>query len=197
MSLEQIINRCLETGINCIAIADHDSVEGALEMQSLAPFLVIVAGEIMTNQGEIMGMFLKEGVPMDLPIEQAISRVKAQDALVCLPHPFDTFRGLKVDNRRLEELVEQIDIIELFNARGLLLRDSTKARVFADKYGLPGTAGSDAHTASEIGNTYVEMPAFDGRDDFLQALRKGRISSQRSSPLVHFGSTWARLRKWF
>lgn len=197
MSLEQIINRCLETGINCIAIADHDSVEGALEMQSLAPFPVIVAGEIMTNQGEIMGMFLKERVPMDLPIEQAISRVKAQDALVCLPHPFDTFRGLKVDNRRLEELVEQIDIIELFNARGLLLRDSTKARVFADKYGIPGTAGSDAHTASEIGNTYVEMPAFDGRDDFLQALRKGRISSQRSSPLVHFGSTWARLRKWF
>ena len=196
-SLEQIINRCLETGINCIAIADHDSIEGALEMQSLAPFPVIVAGEIMTNQGEIMGMFLKEGVPMDLPVEEAISRVKAQGALVCLPHPFDTLRGLRVDGKRLEALVEQIDVIELFNARSLLLRDSTKARIFADKYDIPGTASSDAHTAGEIGSTYVEIPEFDGKDDFLQALRKGRISSQRSSPLVHFGSTWAKLRKWF
>jgi predicted metal-dependent phosphoesterase TrpH len=197
MSLEKIIERCLETGINCIAIADHDSVEGALKMQSLAPFPVIVAGEIVTNQGEIMGMFLKEGVPMDLPIEQAISRIKAQGALVCLPHPFDALRGLRLDGKRLEELVEQIDTIELFNARSLRLRDSTKARVFADKYGIPGTAGSDAHTPSEIGSTYVEIPEFNGKDDFLQALRKGRICSQRSSPLVHLGSTWARLRKWF
>ncbi len=193
-ALEDIISRCLETGINCIAIADHASIEGALKMQSLAPFPVIIAGEILTPQGEIMGMFLKEGVPAGLPIEQAISRIKAQGALVCLPHPFDTLRGLKLDGKRLEELVEQIDIIELFNARSLLLRDSTKARAFAKKHGIPGTAGSDAHTPNEIGNTYVEMPEFDGRDDFLQALRKGGITKHKSSPLVHFGSTWARLK---
>jgi predicted metal-dependent phosphoesterase TrpH len=45
-SLEKIISRCLETGINCVAIADHNAVEGALKMQSLAPFPVIVAEEI-------------------------------------------------------------------------------------------------------------------------------------------------------
>ena len=46
-SLEDIITRCLEIGINCIAIADHDSVEGALKMQNMAPFKVIVAEEIL------------------------------------------------------------------------------------------------------------------------------------------------------
>jgi len=196
-SLEDIISRCLETGINYIAIADHDSIEGALKMQSLAPFPVIVAEEILTPHGEIMGMFLKEGIPSGLPIEQAISRIKAQGALVCLPHPFDPFRGLRLDSKRLEELAEQLDIIEVFNARSLLRRDSTKARAFAKKYGISEIAGSDAHTLNEIGNTYMEIPEFNGRDDFLQALRKGTISRQRSGLSVHFSSTWTRLKKWF
>ena len=78
--LEQIINRCLEVGISCIAIADHGTIEGGLKMQSIAPFSVIVAEEILTPYGEIMGMFLKEGIPSGLSIEQVISRIRAQDA---------------------------------------------------------------------------------------------------------------------
>ncbi len=194
-SLEDITSRCLETGVNCIAIADHDTVEGALKMQSLAPFLVIVAEEILTPHGEIMGMFLKERIPSDISIEQAISHIRAQGALVCLPHPFDTFRGLRLDSKRLEELTQQIDIIEVFNARSPFLWLSTNAQNLAKKYDLPEIAGSDAHTPNEIGSTYVEMPEFNGEDDFLQALRKGKIHRQRSSPLVHFSSTWAKLKK--
>ncbi|MFC2071314.1 PHP-associated domain-containing protein [Chloroflexota bacterium] len=194
-SLEEIISRCLETGINCIAIADHDTIEGALKMQSLAPFPVIVAEEILTPHGEIMGMFLKERIPSGLSIEQTISHIRAQDSLVCLPHPFDPFRGIRLDRKRLEELAEQIDIMEVFNARSPLLWFETKARNFAKKYSISETAGSDAHTPNEIGNTYVEMPEFNGRDDFLQALRKGKIHSHRSNPLVHFGSTWTKIKK--
>ncbi|MFC1933145.1 PHP-associated domain-containing protein [Chloroflexota bacterium] len=194
-SLEGIIDRCVETGINCIAIADHDSVEGSLKMQSLAPFPVIVAEEILTPYGEIMGMFLKERIPSGVSIEQAISRIRAQGALVCLPHPFAPFRGIKLDNERLEELAEQLDIIEVFNARSPLLRDSTRARAFAEKHSLPGTAGSDAHTLGEIGSTYIEMPEFNGRDDFLQAIAAGKIIEHRTNPLIHFAGAWARLKK--
>lgn len=193
--LEKIIARCLEVGINCIAISDHDTIEGALEMQKIAPFPVIVAGEILTPQGEIMGMFLKERVPIGLPIEQAISRVKAQGALVCLPHPFDAIRGLRIDSKRLEELVDQIDVIEVFNARSLFSAPSNEARKFAVKWGITQSAGSDAHTIAEIGKTYIEMPDFKDKDDFLQALREGKIHGRRSSPLVHFGSVWARVKK--
>ena len=194
MPLEKIINRCLKTKINCIAISDHGTVEGALKMQSLAPFKVIVAEEILTPHGEIMGMFLKEGIPSGISIEEAISRIKAQDALVCLPHPFDPFRGLRLDNHKIEELAEQIDIIEVFNARSPLSGPATKAQNFATKYDLPGIVGSDAHSPNEIGYTYVEMPEFDTKDDFLQALRQGKISTRKSSFLVHFSSAWAKLR---
>jgi len=197
MSLEDVISRCLETGINCIAIADHGTVEGALKIQSLAPFPVIVAEEILTPYGEIFGAFLKEGVPSGLSIEQTISHIRSQGALIGLPHPFDPFRGFRLDSKRLEELGEQLDFVEVFNARSPFPWFSTKAQAFAEKYGIPGTAGSDAHTPNEIGNTYIEMPEFNGKDDFIQALREGKISGRRASPWVHFGSTWTKLKRSF
>ena len=195
MSLEQVISRCREVGINCIAVADHGTAEGALKMQDIAPFPVVVAEEILTPHGEIMGMFLKETIPSGLSVEQTISRIKAQGGLVCMPHPYDRLRQSALRNRVLEELAEHIDIIEVFNARSVFSGASTKARILAEKYGIHKSAGSDAHTPQEIGNAYVEMPEFNGKDDFLEALAAGKIFGHRTNPLVHFGSTWARLKK--
>ena len=65
MPLEKIVSRCLEIGINCIAISDHGTAEGALRMREIAPFPVIVAEEILTPHGEIMGMFLERLYPAD------------------------------------------------------------------------------------------------------------------------------------
>ena len=197
MSLDQVISRCLEVRINCVAIADHGTADGALKMQALAPFPVIVAEEILTPHGEIMGMFLKETIPSGLSAEQAISQIKAQGGLVCIPHPYDRLRQSALGNRLIEELAEQIDIIEVFNARSLFPQASTKARLIAEKYGMHKSAGSDAHTLKEIGNACVEMPEFNGKDDFLKALAVGKIFGRRTSPLVHFGSTWAKLKKQF
>ena len=188
MPLEEIISRCLEIGINCIAITDHGTIEGALKMQTIAPFPVIVAEEILTTHGEIMGVFLKDGIPGGLSPHETISRIKAQGALVCIPHPFDIFRPSALGTKITEEIADQIDVIEVFNSRTLLLRHSTQAQAFAQKYGIPQSAGSDAHTPGEIGNAYVEMPEFNGKDDFIQALVKGKISGHRTNPLVHFNS---------
>ena len=195
--LEKIINRCLEIGINCIAIADHGTAEGALKMQRIAPFKVIVAEEILTPHGEIMGMFLKETIPSGLSVEQTISQIKAQGALINIPHPFDMFRPSALDSGIIEKIVEQIDAIEVFNAREPFRKPSTKARAFAQKYSIPGTAGSDAHTIGEIGNAYIEMPEFNGRDDFLQALRTGKVVGHRTNPLIHFVSVWENLKTRF
>ena len=195
--LEKVIQRCLEIGINCIAVADHGTIEGALKLQNIAPFPVIVAEEILTPHGEIMGMFLTEGIPSGLSVEQTIAHIRAQGGLVCLPHPFDTLRHSALNSRIIETIIAQIDIIEVFNARSPLMRGSAKANMLAEKYGILKSAGSDAHTTAEIGNAYVEMPQFSGKDDFLQALEKGKISGHRTNPLVHFASVWARVRKQF
>ncbi|GAJ00006.1 unnamed protein product, partial [marine sediment metagenome] len=114
--------------------------------------------------------------------------------LVNIPHPFDMLRGLRLDGKELEALVEQIDAVEVFNAREPFRKPSAKAQTFAQKYGIPGTVGSDAHTIGEIGNAYIEMPEFNGRDDFLNALVKGKVFGHRTNPLIHFVTAWAKLK---
>ena len=195
--LEKIISRCLELGINCVAIADHGTIEGALKMQNLAPFTVIVAEEILTPHGEIMGMFLKETIPSGLSVEQTISQIRTQEGLVAIPHPFDSIRHSALGTKIIEEIVTQIDAIEVFNSRSPFLGSSAKAQAFARKHGIAQMAGSDAHSFQEIGNTYVEIPEFNGKDDFLQALAEGKISGHRTNPLMHFYSAWARLKTQF
>lgn len=195
MSLEAIIDRCLKTGINCIAISDHSTITGALKMQEIAPFPVIIAEEILTPHGEVMGLFLEEEIPSGQPLAEVISRIKAQGALVGLPHPFDPFRGLKLSHTEMEKLATELDFIEVFNARSPFPRTTTKAQDFARKCGIAATAGSDAHTPGEIGRTFIEMPEFSGKDDFLEALKGGQINGRRSSLLVHLSSTWTKLKK--
>jgi predicted metal-dependent phosphoesterase TrpH len=192
--LATVIERCREMGITCAAIADHGTVEGALEMQRIAPFTVIVAEEILTPNGEIMGMFLKETIPSGLSVEQTIAQIRAQNGIICIPHAFDVFRPSALDEKVMDEIAQEIEVIEAFNARSLLHRSSEKALAFAGKYGLPRSAGSDAHTPGEIGNAYVEMPEFEGRDDFLKALARGKIAGHRTNPLTHFASAWNRLK---
>ena len=196
-TLEQIIKRCQQVGINCIAIADHGTAEGALKMQTIAPFTVIVAEEILTPAGEIMGMFLKETVPTSIPLPEAIARVKEQGGLVCIPHPFDTFTRVGLGGKSMEEIIDYIDIIEILNARSPIMTRTSQSRAFAEKHDKAGSAGSDAHTLMEIGNAYVEMPEFDSKEEFLNSLRKGQIHGRKASPFVHFGSLWARLKKPF
>ena len=195
--LEQIIEHCCQIGINCLAVADHNTIAGAIKMQELAPFRIIVAEEILTSDGEVIGLFLKKEIPAKLTMEKTIARIKEQNGLVCIPHPYDTLRFSAFRNQALESIMPQIDIVEVFNARSLFPGGSDKARLLAQKHNKLASAGSDAHIASEVGRAYVEMPDFNDNNEFLMALAKGKIFGRRSNPVVHFASTWARLRKSF
>ncbi len=196
--LEKIVKRCQELGINCIAIADHGTAEGALEMQKLAPFRVIVAEEILTTQGEIMGMFLKETIESKendrITPQEAVRRIREQGGLVNIPHPFETIRGSALKDRYIDEIAADIDLMEVLNSRSPFPANSNKARAFAEKHGIPGSAGSDAHTVYEIGNAYIEMPEFSNKEEFLKALAQGRIQGKRAGMFVHFYSGWAKLK---
>ena len=193
--LEQIIRHCHKNGVNCLAIADHGTIAGALKLKEIAPFPVIVAEEIMTPFGEIMGMFLSEEIPGKLSVEETIAQIEAQDGLVCIPHPYDKLRFSALDDETLEAIMPHVDIIEVFNARSLFPHALDKSRRLALKYGKLASAGSDAHIASEIGNAYVEMPEFNGKDQFLTSLAQGEICGHKSNPIVHFASTWAKIKK--
>lgn len=54
----------------------------------------------------------------------------------------------------------------------------TTAARFAVAYDPPAAAGSDAHDPQGIGAAHVEMPDFDGPEEFLTALRQGRVTGE-------------------
>jgi predicted metal-dependent phosphoesterase TrpH len=193
--LEVIISRCRRSGINCIALSDHNTIEGALKLKEMAPFYVIVAEEIMTTTGELMGLFLTEEIPEGLSPEETIARIKKQGGLVNIPHPFGRWPLENYKKLTSPEIMKQLDLIEVFNARTPIPNSSRKAYELANKYRLPAGAGSDAHTASEIGRSYVEMPEFSSADDFLQSLSRGKINGHKSNIMVHLASTLAKIRK--
>jgi predicted metal-dependent phosphoesterase TrpH len=193
--LDEIIKRCQKLGINCIAIADHDAVEGGLQMQKIAPFKVIVAEEVLTFSGEVMGMFLKERIASGIPLEKAIAAIKEQGGLVSIPHPFDPVRGLRLNAQEFNQLAPQIDLIEVFNSRCLSNQFNIRAEIFAREHNLPGSGGSDSHTLGEIGNVKVELEDFNGPTEFLKALRKATIDGKRASPMVRVNSTLAKIKK--
>jgi len=193
--LEKIVERCLKLSINCIAVADHNTITGALKLRDIAPFRVIVAEEILTPVGEIMGMFLSEEISRGLSPQEVISRIRSQGGLVAIPHPFGRSMPWNASILTSTAILSQVDIIETFNSRTPFSNSIARAGKLAKEQAKAASAGSDAHTLGEIGRAYVEMPEFDGPDAFLLSLAQGKIFGQKSSYLAHFASTWAKIRK--
>ena len=93
MSPESIASRCVDVGLNCIAVTDHNTIDGALAVSKIATFNVIIGEEVGSSEGEITGLFLEETIPRGLgPVETA-KRLNEQGGLVPITHPFDRSRG--------------------------------------------------------------------------------------------------------
>jgi predicted metal-dependent phosphoesterase TrpH len=181
--------------LDMVAITDHNTIAGARAFRDRAPERFLVGEEIKTRQGELLALFLEEEVPGGLSVGETISRIHAQGGLVGASHPLDRLRGEAVGLKTLQAIREHLDFVEVFNARMMHRGGNRQARELSTRWGLPGSAGSDAHAPFEVGRAYVEMPCFDGRDGFLDCLAQGQIGGRLSSPLVHFASTYARWRK--
>ena len=191
----EIVGAVQRRGLAGVAIIDHNTIAGALELREIAPFPVIVGEEIRTTHGEIAGLFMRELVPAGLSPEETISAIRAQGGLVYVPHPLDHFRREALGRRNLERIIEQVDILEVLNARNLFGRDNEAARQMALAHGLALGAGSDAHVPWEIGHAWVEVDACDGPASFLAALRRGWVGGSLTTPLVHVLTTLTKLHR--
>lgn len=197
MSLETIIQTVQVRKLSGIALTDHNGLQGARLLSEMAPFQVIVGEEIKTREGEIIGLFLCEEIPAHLSPEETVAEIHRQNGLVYVPHPTDRIRRSPLKRDALLRILAQVDILETLNSRVLLPTDNREAQLLALAHGIAQGAGSDAHSPREIGQAFVAIPAFEGRDGFLRGLRQGHVGGGISSPWVHLSSTWAkRYKKW-
>jgi predicted metal-dependent phosphoesterase TrpH len=190
--LPDIVRACRAARIERIAITDHSQIRGALRAHDLAPDLVIVGEEVKTTQGDLLCLFIRELIPRGVTPEEAIARVHDQGGIIGAAHPLDSWRaGLGREN--VARLREQLDFLEVFNARTTEPALNDQANALALELGLARSVGSDAHLLSEIGTCRVRMREYSSPQDFLAALREATLITRSSSPFVHFGSRFAAI----
>ncbi len=183
--VDVLIHTARDRGLGAIAITDHNEVSGALEARRLAEELgdikVIVAEEVKTaEQGEVIGLFIEEKIPKGLTMAETIAEIRRQGGLVYMPHPFDRFHSVP-DYEHLLDVVEEIDLLEVFNPRVALTSFNEEAVRFATKYRIVPAAGSDSHVAQGLGSVRQRIHDFDGPAEFLEAMRDADITRKHKN----------------
>jgi predicted metal-dependent phosphoesterase TrpH len=183
--VDVLLQTARDRGLGAIAITDHNEVSGALEAREIAARMgdikVIVAEEVKTaEQGEVIGLFLEEKIPKGLTMAETIAEIRRQGGLVYVPHPFDRFHSVP-DYEHLLDIVEEIDLLEVFNPRVALTAFNQEAVRFATKYRIVPAAGSDSHVAQGLGSVRQRIHDFDGPAEFLEAMRDADITRKHKN----------------
>lgn len=171
-SLDALIARCRECELDRIALTDHNTAEGALDLARIAPELAIVGEEAKTREGELIGLFIARTVPPWLRPEEAMDLIHEMGGLTYLPHPLDRFRS-HYRAERIVELAPRIDIIETYNPWCDAAANRAATELAAD-LGKVAATGSDSHGIEEIGRSWMEMEEYDGAADFLDKLARAK-----------------------
>lgn len=192
-----LYNKCIECGIKYIAITEHNNIQGAKAFQAYCKkrgsrLKVILGEEILTTEGEIIGLYIHECIPAMRTPAETVKLIKEQGGLVYIPHPYDEKRYKTVlKERYISELKDQIDCIECHNGRNLSERYDTEQCRIAEKYDIPKVIGADAHTYFEVSRNYMEMDVPpDSKEAFLTALQS---VSFYPSPCLSFCHKLTRL----
>jgi predicted metal-dependent phosphoesterase TrpH len=183
--VDVLLRTARDRGLGAIAITDHNEVSGALEARRVAAETggpkVIVAEEVKTaEQGEVIGLFIEEKIPKGMTMVETIAAIREQGGLVYVPHPFDRFHSVP-DYEHLIDIVEEIDILEVFNPRVAVTSFNEEAVRFASKYRIVPGAGSDSHVAQGLGSVRQRIHDFDGPAEFLEAMRDADITRKHKN----------------
>jgi hypothetical protein len=127
-------------------------------------------------------LFIDEQIPRGMSLAETVAEIKRQGGLVYVPHPFDRMHAVP-DYEHLLTIVEDIDLMEVYNPRVAIGSFNEEAARFAAKYRILAAAGSDSHVAQGLGSVRVRMRDFDGPDEFLESLRSAEIVTKPSSLL--------------
>ncbi len=171
-SLEALIERSRACGLDRIALTDHNTVEGALHLAQMAPDLAIVGEEVKTREGEVIGLFITDRLVPYLRPEEAMDHIHEMGGLTYVPHPLDRRRD-HFRAERIVDLANRIDIIETYNPWCDASANQAAAALASD-LGKVAATGSDAHSARELGRSWMEIEDYDDAQDFLDKLRHAR-----------------------
>lgn len=201
---EDVVNYVKLKGLDGFAITDHQTLRGFKLSKKIGrnkDVIVIPGMEIKTHIGEILILFIEDEIKFnDNNFHTIVEKVKENNGLIVIPHPFDFLRDNSLKMNLLNDNIinKYIDGIEIINSRIIFKKCVTKAKNFNKKYNLFETGGSDAHTLKEIGNGYTLIRDADKSLESIKNClleKKSRSMGALSSPLVHAKTVFNKLKK--
>ena len=181
--------------LSAIAITDHNRIDFALFMHKKFGEQIIVGEEILTKEGEIIGLYLHKHIPQHQSVINTIQAIKNQKGLVYIPHPNDNRRhGITIET--IKTITDSIDIIEVYNQRNLSSIYSLKTYFLSN---LPDSispaASSDAHSVWELGKTYVALTCKPNQQELKKQLIQGKIKCSPTPLLALLSPSFNRIAK--
>ena len=194
-----ICKRAKQLGFSKVAITDHNTIRGSVELAAIAPEMAIISEEIQVQKdgkylGELLGYFMNEEIPGNLELEEVLYRLKKQNAFISVAHPFDIRRSHFTQEILLKHC-KDIDAYEVFNSRSMTKNANSAAARFVEENHLAGLNGSDAHSCYELGHSCVELADFHSADDLRRCLGEAVLESKISPKWVHLLSRGAVIQK--
>jgi predicted metal-dependent phosphoesterase TrpH len=180
MSPAELLEAARARGLACIAITDHNTVEGALQALKLAeadPNLprVIPGIEVSTADGDVIGLYVREAIPSGRTASDTMALIRDQGGLVYLPHPYDIVRRGTIASRVRDKVAASADVVEVLNGRSLSPLSVRNSERLAYRHGKPKGAGSDAHGPAEVGRAYVAVDRYPTSADFVALVAAGTV----------------------
>lgn len=186
----KVYERCREVGCEYVAITDHDTIDGALDLLSRRPDLepTLIVGEEIESRFPETGQWVHvnvlgvdEAIHADLQkakenIYELVGFLRSRNLLHVLNHPLQSYRMQKRPMRFVEDVLELFSHLELGN--GTLPRQQNLAAAGMLEYGRrmglarTGVGGSDAHGMRPIG-AYATLAPGDDTRSWLASVAAG------------------------
>ena len=175
---KDIMKHAQRKSLSVVAITDHNTIRGGLETKKLEKeygIEVVVGSEIMTKEGEILGLYLNEEIPKGLSAEETVEKIHEQGGLAVAPHPYSPICHALGD--KIFKL--KLDGVEVFNAyhRDGIVNNIALKKVMKNYHKKPVAfiGNSDGHLAKMVGNGYTMFKG-SSADDLYDAIVKRKTS---------------------
>jgi predicted metal-dependent phosphoesterase TrpH len=182
----ELIREATHLGLDGICLTEHQVVwqpDEIAELTQETPVKIFRGNEFTTNQGDILVFGYEEDIKELLTIEELRDRVAAAGGFMIAAHPFRGFKTFGIGQLQLtveqacsRKMFDYVDALEIRNGKVSDEENEMAARV-ADRLGLPGTAGSDAHRLDEVGKWVTDFEhAIENEQELIEELRAGRFT---------------------
>jgi predicted metal-dependent phosphoesterase TrpH len=183
---EELIQEAEKIGLDGFCLTEHQvlwSVEEVAELAAESGIKVFRGNEITTAQGDVLVFGLEKDIQGIIPIQMLKKEVDAAAAFSILAHPFRGFKvfglsdlSMSVDQASNKKALSFVDAVEVQNGK-VSPQDNEMAGKVAERLGLPGTGGSDAHNVDDLGRCItVFQKEISDEASLIEELRSGRFS---------------------